>query len=49
MISLVTYEIVLLSQSSKPLQQSKGKDLISEEIFNKYHHQDLTNQLAVSD
>ncbi|XVE92748.1 hypothetical protein REPUB_Repub01dG0126400 [Reevesia pubescens] len=33
-------------QSSKPLQQSKGKDSMNEEMSNKYDHQDLTNQLA---
>ncbi|XVF31872.1 hypothetical protein REPUB_Repub17cG0031900 [Reevesia pubescens] len=34
------------SESRKPLQQSKGKDSMNEEMYDKYHHQDLTNKLA---
>ncbi|WRX26936.1 Prefoldin alpha-like - like 4 [Theobroma cacao] len=34
------------SESRKPLQQSKGKDPMKEEMSNNYHHQDLINQLA---
>ncbi|XWS63426.1 hypothetical protein CRYUN_Cryun06bG0096300 [Craigia yunnanensis] len=34
------------SESRKSLQQSKGKDPMNEETSSKYHHQDLTNQLA---
>ncbi|XWS68662.1 hypothetical protein CRYUN_Cryun04dG0110400 [Craigia yunnanensis] len=33
-------------QQRKPLQQSKGKDPMNNETSSKYHHQDLTNQLA---
>ncbi|XP_022738363.1 RNA polymerase II subunit 5-mediating protein homolog isoform X2 [Durio zibethinus] len=43
------YSEVYQSQSRKPLQHSKGKDPMDEEMSNKYHHQDLTNQLAVID
>ncbi|XWS54163.1 hypothetical protein CRYUN_Cryun10bG0066000 [Craigia yunnanensis] len=37
---------VYQSQSRKPLQQSKGKDPMNEEMSSKYHHEDLTNLLA---
>ncbi|XVE49950.1 hypothetical protein DITRI_Ditri01bG0123100 [Diplodiscus trichospermus] len=36
----------IYSESRKPVKQSEGKNPMNEETSSKYHHQDLTNQLA---